>query len=107
VGDVTPHTPAILRFCLRLDGQCAGPGPEFPVSRRRDAVSGGLGVTLYLRTASDNSVLGLTAAQLRDELSVYSKAQVEQPASPTGVRTLSRSPLVESQRNRLALILPE
>lgn len=32
---------------------------------------------LCLRTASDKSVLGLMATQLRDELSVYSKAQVD------------------------------
>jgi len=36
-----------------------------------------LGGNLYLRTASDKSVLGLTATQLRDELSVYTKAQVD------------------------------
>ena len=36
-----------------------------------------LGGSLYLRTASDKSVLGLTATQLRDELSVYTKAQVD------------------------------
>ncbi|OFW41082.1 MAG: hypothetical protein A3J28_15820 [Acidobacteria bacterium RIFCSPLOWO2_12_FULL_60_22] len=36
-----------------------------------------VGATLYLRTAADNSVLGLTAQQLRDELSVYTKAQVD------------------------------
>ena len=36
-----------------------------------------LGGNLYLRTASDKSVLGLTATQLRDELSVYSKAEVD------------------------------
>src|SRR3990172_7367782 len=32
---------------------------------------------LYLRTAADKSVLGLTATQLRDELSVYTKAEVD------------------------------
>ena len=31
----------------------------------------------YLRTASDRSIVGLTATQLRDELSVYSKAEVD------------------------------
>ena len=36
-----------------------------------------MGGNLYLRTASDKSVLGLTATQLRDELSVYTKAQVD------------------------------
>ena len=36
-----------------------------------------VGGNLYLRTAADNSVLGLTATQLRDELSVYTKAQVD------------------------------
>jgi len=36
-----------------------------------------LGGNLYLRTAADKSVLGLTATQLRDELSVYTKAQVD------------------------------
>ncbi|MBI4459595.1 MAG: hypothetical protein HY648_06010, partial [Acidobacteria bacterium] len=36
-----------------------------------------LGANLYLRTASDKSVLGLTATQLRDELDVYSKVQVD------------------------------
>jgi len=36
-----------------------------------------VGATLYLRTAADSSVLGLTAQQLRDELSVYTKAQVD------------------------------
>ena len=36
-----------------------------------------MGATLYLRTAADKSVLGLTATQLRDELSVYSKAEVD------------------------------
>jgi hypothetical protein len=36
-----------------------------------------VGGNLYLRTASDKSVLGLTATQLRDELSVYNKAQVD------------------------------
>ena len=36
-----------------------------------------LGGNLYLRTASDKSVVGLTATQLRDELSVYSKAEVD------------------------------
>ena len=36
-----------------------------------------LGGNLYLRTASDKSVLGLTATQLRDELSVYTQAQVD------------------------------
>ena len=36
-----------------------------------------VGGNLYLRTASDSSVLGLTATQLRDELSVYNNAQVD------------------------------
>ena len=36
-----------------------------------------VGGNLYLRTASDKSILGLTATQLRDELSVYTKAQVD------------------------------
>lgn len=36
-----------------------------------------MGATLYLRTAADCSVLGLTAQQLRDELSVYTKAEVD------------------------------
>ena len=36
-----------------------------------------LGGNLYLRTASDNSVVGLTATQFRDELSVYTEAQVD------------------------------
>ncbi|MBI4447316.1 MAG: hypothetical protein HY645_15595, partial [Acidobacteria bacterium] len=36
-----------------------------------------VGATLYLRTAADNSVLGLTAQQLRDELNVYTKVQVD------------------------------
>ena len=35
------------------------------------------GGNLYPRTVSDKSVLGLTATQLRDELDVYSKAQVD------------------------------
>ena len=34
-----------------------------------------VGGNLYLRTASDKSILGLSASQLRDEMSVYSKAQ--------------------------------
>ena len=36
-----------------------------------------VGSNLYLRTAADKSVLGLTATQLRDELIVYSKAEVD------------------------------
>ena len=36
-----------------------------------------VGGNLYLRTVSDQSVLGLTETQLRDELSVYSKAEVD------------------------------
>ena len=36
-----------------------------------------LGGNLYLRTASDKFVFGLTATQLRDELNVYSKTQVD------------------------------
>ena len=34
-----------------------------------------VGGNLYLRTASDKSVLGQTATQFRDELNVYTKAQ--------------------------------
>lgn len=36
-----------------------------------------VGGNLYLCTASDKSVLGLTVTQLRDELSVYTKTQVD------------------------------
>ena len=36
-----------------------------------------LGGNLHLRTAADKSILGLTATQLRDELSVHTKAQVD------------------------------
>ena len=36
-----------------------------------------VGGNLFLRTASDKSVLSLTASQLRHELNVYSKAEVE------------------------------
>ena len=36
-----------------------------------------VGGNLYRRTASDKSILGLTATQLRDELSVYRKAEVD------------------------------
>lgn len=36
-----------------------------------------VGGNLYLRTAVDKSVVGLTATQFRDELSVYSKAEVD------------------------------
>jgi len=36
-----------------------------------------VGGNLYLRTALDKSVLGLTATQLRDELSVCTNAQVD------------------------------
>ena len=36
-----------------------------------------VGGNLYSRPASDKFVLGLTATQLRDELSVYSKAEVD------------------------------
>jgi len=38
-----------------------------------------VGSNLYLRTASDKSVLGLTATQLRDELDVFNKAQLDSP----------------------------
>ena len=36
-----------------------------------------VGVNLHLRTVSDKSVLGLTATQLLDELSVYTNAQLD------------------------------
>lgn len=36
-----------------------------------------LGGNLYLRTASDKSVLALTASQLRNQLSVCTKAHVD------------------------------
>ena len=36
-----------------------------------------VGGNLYFRTASDKSFLGLTATQLRDELSVYSMTEVD------------------------------
>ena len=36
-----------------------------------------VGGNLYLRTASDRSVVALTVGQLRDELDVYTKAQVD------------------------------
>ena len=38
---------------------------------------------LHLRTASDKSVLGLTATQLRDELSVFRKAQLHSDMTGT------------------------
>lgn len=38
-----------------------------------------MGGSLSLRTSSDNSLVGLSATQLRDELSVYSKAEVDSP----------------------------
>jgi hypothetical protein len=40
-----------------------------------------VGWNLYLRTASDKSVGGLTAIQLRDELNVYNKAPGEKHPS--------------------------
>ena len=36
-----------------------------------------VGGNLYLRTASDKAVLGLTATDLQDELDVYTKNQVD------------------------------
>ena len=43
----------------------------------------------YLRTASDRSIVGLTATQLRDELSVYSKAEVDSLLEARLIPTIS------------------
>ena len=77
MGDVTPHPSAILRFASDRTVNAPGLDPNFRFRVDGTLFLEAVGVNLYLRSASDKSVLGLTAAQLRDELSVYSKTQVD------------------------------
>ena len=63
-----------IRYRLRVNRDTIPSGPVRVIFTLFLDVVGG---NLYLFTASGKSVLGLTAIQLRDELSVYTKAQVD------------------------------